>query len=100
MFTDIFSFLINILKLNKNDLIIIQENDYLYRVIHKYYYFDNFDELDNYLFQYNLFNVTLEKNFLPALCNDNVIIFDKYNLSDSILNNVTSLLKYDYRRLI
>lgn len=98
MFTDIFSNVINILKLNKNDLIIIQENDYLYRVIHKYYYFDNFDELDNYLFQYNLFNVTLEKkNFLPALCNDNVIIFDKYNLSDSILNNVTSLLKYDYK---
>lgn len=96
IFTDIYNTVLTILKLNKSDLIIIQENDYLYRVIHKYYYFNNFEELDNYLFQFNLFNVTLEKtNLLPSLYNNNVIIFDKYNFNDSILNNVNSLLKYE-----
>ena len=81
VFTDIFNNIINILKFNKNDLIIIQENDYLYRIIHKYYYFDTFEDLDNYLFQYNLFNIKLDKlNFLPSMFNNDVIIFDKLEI--------------------
>tara|TARA_B100001173_G_scaffold291463_1_gene282882 strand:- start:3090 stop:4874 length:1785 start_codon:yes stop_codon:yes gene_type:complete len=97
VFTDIFNNIIDILKFNKSDLIIIQENDYLYRIIHKYYYFDTFEDLDNYLFQYNLFNIKLDKlNFLPSMFNNDVIIFDKYNFSDTLLNNIESLLKYPY----
>ena len=96
IFTDIFENVIHILKFNKNDLVIIQEDDYLYRIIHKYYYFNSFEELDNYLFQFNLFNVTLcKKKFIPSIFNNDVIVFDKYTLNDSILNNVESLLKYE-----
>lgn len=97
IFTDIFDNVVNILQLNKKDLIIIQENDYLYRIIHKYYYFNDFEELDNYLFQYNLFNVSLKKtDFLVSILNNDVIIFDKYNLDDTILNNTETLLKFPY----
>ena len=95
IFTDILNNTTKILNLNKNEFIIIQENDYLYRIIHKYYYFDNFTELDNYLCKFNLFNITLEKlNFLPSIFNTDVIIFDKYDFNDSILNNTISLLKF------
>ena len=64
IFTDILNNTVTLLKLNKNDLIIIQENDYLYRIIHKYYYFNNYEELDNYLFHYNLFNICLKKKII------------------------------------
>lgn len=97
IFTDIFSNIVNILKLNKNDFIIIQESDYLYRIIHRYYYFNSFKELDNFLFKFNLYNVKLNKiNFLSTIFNDNIIIFEKYNLNDTILNNIETLLKYPY----
>lgn len=93
-FEDIFVHTINILKLNKNDFIVVQENDMIYRIIHKYYYFDSFKDLDNYLFTFNLFNVSLnQKNFLPSLLNTDIILFDKYDFNDSIINNTISLLK-------
>lgn len=96
IFLDILNTILKTLKLNKNDIIIIQENDYIYRIVHKYYYFENFTLLDEYIFKKNLHNIFLDKKqFLPALVNNDVVINEKYDLNDSILNNTISLLKYN-----
>ena len=83
------------LKFNKGDFIIIQENDICFRIIHKYLYVSSFENLDNFLFKHNLYNITLNKNqFLPCLYNNNIIITEKYNFEDSILNNINTLLEF------
>lgn len=86
--------ILNILKFKYDDFIIIQESDTYFLIIHKYIYVDNFESLDYYLFKLNLFNVTLDKNnFVNTINNQNIITFDKYNFSQSIINNTTDLQK-------
>jgi len=94
-FEDIFSNIVKVLKCNKNDFIIVRESDICFRIIHKYLYVSNFDKLDNFLFKHNLYNISLNKNnFLPSLHNDSVIVIEKYNFEDSILNNTNTLLEF------
>ena len=94
-FEDIFSHIIKVLKFNKNDFIVIQENDISFRIIHKYLYVSTFENLDNFLFKHNLYNITLHKSqFVPCLYNNDVIITEKYNFVDSILNNTDTLLEF------
>ena len=92
---DFYKILNNItLKLNLNidDLIIIQENDMEYRIIHKYLYIENYDKFDEYLFKFNITNINLEKkNYLPSILNNDVIINEKYNLNESILNYTVNM---------
>ena len=83
------------MKFNKGDFIIIQENDISFRIIHKYLYVNSYENLDNYLFKHNLYNITLYKTqFLSCLYNNDVIITEKYNFEDSILNNINTLLEF------
>ena len=94
-FDDIFCYIIKKLPFNKSDFIIIQETNYIYRLIHKYLYVNSYENLDNYLFKYNLYNITLNKvQFLPCLYNNDIIITEKYNFEDSILNNIDTLLEF------
>lgn len=94
-FEDIFSHIIKVLKFNKGDFIIIQENDISFRIIHKYLYVNSYENLDNFLFKHNLYNITLYKTqYLPSLYNNDVIITEKYNFEDSILNNINTLLEF------
>ena len=82
------------LKFNLNDLIIIQENDIKFRIIHKYLYFDNYNKCDEYLFKFNINNINLDKSiFIPSILNDDVLINEKYNFEISLLNN-TDNTKY------
>ena len=85
---------LNILKFKYNDLIILQELDTSFLIIHKYIYVDNFDSLDNYLFKFNLFNIILYKtDFINTINNKNILTFDKYDFSQCIINNTTDLQK-------
>ena len=94
-FGNIFSHITKVLKLNMCDFIIIQETDTKFRLIHKYLYVKYIEDLDNYLFKHNLYNITLHKTqFLPSLYNNDVIITEKYNFEDSILNNIDTLLEF------
>ena len=94
-FNDIFLHIVKVLKFNTNDFIIIQENDICFRIIHKYLYVSSFENLDNFLFKHNLYNISLHKNnLLPSLYNDSVIVIEKYNFEDSILNNTDTLLEF------
>ena len=94
-FNSIFSHITKILKLNMGDFIIIQESDIQFRIIHKYLYVESFEHLDHFLFKHNLYNITLNKSqFLPCLYNNDVIITEKYNFEDSILNNINTLLEF------
>ena len=86
--------ILTILNFKTNDLIIIQHNDLLFTIIHKYIYIDNYDSLDFYLFKHNIYNILLIKDqFIDTIHNQNIILFDKYNLSESILNNTLNLQK-------
>ena len=94
-FNSIFSNITKVLKLNMGDFIIIQESDIRFRIIHKYLYVESFELLDHFLFKHNLYNITLHKSqFLPCLYNNDVIITEKYNFEDSILNNINTLLEF------
>jgi len=94
-FNNIFSHITKVLKFNKNDFIIICENDICFRIIHKYLYVSSYENLDHFLFKHNLYNISLHKNeFLPSLYNNDVIITEKYNFEDSILNNTDTLLEF------
>jgi len=94
-FNSIFSNITKVLKLNMGDFIIIQESDIQFRIIHKYLYVESFEHLDHFLFKHNLYNITLNKSqFLPCLYNNDVIVTEKYNFEDSILNNIDTLLEF------
>ena len=95
-FDNILEYNIKILKFNINDLIIYQENDLKYVVIHKYYYIDNIDELNLYLLNLNLLKVkVIEENYIDLILNQDILKFEKYNLEDTIINNTKSLLKLE-----
>ena len=95
-FDSILNFIIHKLNIIINDLIIIQETDLLFRIIHKYFYVENIICLDKYLYNFNIFNVKIIKNdFIPTILNDNIIINEKYDFSETILNNVSELDKID-----
>ena len=93
-FDELLKYNINKLKFNINDLIIYQETNEKYCIIHKYYYVSNIEELNIYLINHNLINVkiTTEK-FQNTLLNNNILVNVKYNLEDILLNNVKNLLK-------
>ncbi len=96
LFEDILAYNIKILKFNINDLIIYQEDDLKYVIIHKYYYLDNIDELNLYLLNFNLLKIkVIEDNFIDLILNQNILTFDKSNLDDTIINNTISLLKLE-----
>lgn len=100
-FDEILNNVIRTLKLNYQDLIIIQETEYIYRIVHKYLYVDCFEDLDQYLFRYNLFNINLKKEqFIPSILNKSLILKEKYDFYDSILNNTESLLKLNTKTTI
>lgn len=85
---------IKILEFNDIDLIIIQENDLLYRIIHKYIYIEKYEDLDMFLFKKNLLNVILFKyDFLDTIYNNDIITFEKYNIEQTLLNNINGLNK-------
>ena len=95
-FDAILTYIIHKLNIKIDDLIIIQETDLLFRIIHKYFYIENIKLLDQYLYNFNIFNVKVEKNdFIPTILNDNIIIHEKYEFSETILNNVYGLDKLD-----
>lgn len=95
-FEDILAYNIKILKFNMNDLIIYQEDELKYVVIHKYYYMDNIDELNLYLLNLNLLKIkVIEDNFIDLILNQNILIFEKCDLNDTIINNIISLLKLE-----
>ena len=95
-FDDILEYNIKILKFNMNDLIIYQEDDLKYVIIHKYYYIDNIDELNLYLLNLNLLKIkVIEDNFIDLILNQNILIFEKCDLDDTIINNTISLLKLE-----
>ena len=79
-----------------NDLIIYQEDDLKYVVIHKYYYIDNIDELNLYLLNLNLLKIkVIEDNFIDLILNQNILTFENCDLNDTIINNTISLLKLE-----
>ena len=79
-----------------NDLIIYQEDDLKYVVIHKYYYIDNIDELNLYLLNLNLLKIkVIEDNFIDLILNQNILTFENCDLNDTIINNKISLLKLE-----
>ena len=85
-----------ILKFKYNDLIILQESDISFLIIHKYLYIDNLKSLDNYLFKHNIYNLILTNtDFIDTINNQNIIIYDKYNFSECIINNTNQLHKLD-----
>lgn len=93
-FEEILNYNINILKFKINDLIIYQEDNCKYKIIHKYYYINNINELNLYLFQYNLINIKIEiVDFVNTILNDNIIINTKHNLEDTLITNITDLLE-------
>lgn len=95
-FEDILAYNIKILKFNTNDLIIYQEDDLKYVVIHKYYYMDNIDELNLYLLNLNLLKIkVIEDDFIDLILNQNILTFEKCDLNDTIINNTISLLKLE-----
>lgn len=95
-FEDILAYNIKILKFNTNDLIIYQEDDLKYVVIHKYYYMDNIDELNLYLLNLNLLKIkVIEDNFIDLILNQNILTFEKCDLNDTIINNTINLLKLE-----
>ncbi len=95
-FEDILAYNIKILKFNMNDLIIYQEDDLKYVIIHKYYYIDNIDELNLYLLNLNLLKIkVIEDNFIDLILNQNILTFEKCDLDDTIINNTISLLKLE-----
>ena len=85
-----------ILKFKYNDLIILQESDISFLIIHKYLYIDNLKSLDYYLFKHNIYNLILTNtDFIDTINNQNIIIYDKYNFSECIINNTNQLHKLD-----
>ena len=85
---------IKILEFNDTDLIIIQESDLLYRIIHKYIYIEKYEDLDMFLFKKNLLNVLLFKDeFLSIIYNNDIITYEKYNIEQTLLNNINGLNK-------
>ena len=91
-FDSILNYIIKILKINIIDLIIIQESDLSFRIIHKYLYLDNILCLDQYLYNFNIFNVKINKiDYLSTIYNNNIIINEKYNFEETILNNTIGL---------
>ena len=95
-----FDFILNhtlkILNFSFSDLIIIQENDSLYRILHKFLYVPNITILDEYLFKKNLFNITLHKSeFISTILNDDIITSEKYDFKCSILSNIDGLDLFD-----
>ena len=95
-FEDILAYNIKILQFNINDLIIYQEDDLKYIVIHKYYYMDNINELNLYLLNLNLLKIkVIEDNFIDLILNQNILTFEKCDLNDTIINNTINLLKLE-----
>ena len=93
-FDSILNYIINKLNILIEDLIIIQESDLLFRIIHKYLYVENIKLLDQYLYNFNIFNVKIQKNdFIPTILNNDIIINEKYDFNETILNNVYGLDK-------
>ena len=85
-----------ILKFKYNDLIILQESDISFLIIHKYLYLNNIKSLDYYLFKHNIYNIILtNRDFIDTINNQNIIINDKYNFSECIINNTNQLHKLD-----
>ena len=86
--------IIETLHINKIDLIIINIRDKYFKIIHKYYYFESFYDLDIFLLKFNLYNITLFKNeFMECIFNFKYITNSKY-IEDIILNNVNELLLF------
>ena len=81
---------INLKKLNfdKKNLIIIKENDLIYKIIHKNYYFINFYEMINYLYNFNLLQIYYPyKNFTSCIVNSDIqTTFKKFD--ESIISNI------------
>ena len=95
-FEEILEYNIKILKFNINDLIIYQEDDLKYVIIHKYYYVDNINELNLYMLNFNLIKIKIiEEDFIELILNQNILEYDKYILEDTIINNTRSLLKLE-----
>ena len=95
-FDNILNNIINKLHFNLNDLIIIQETDLKFRIIHKYLHINNYDICDEYLFKFSIHNIHLEKyTFIPSILNNDIIINEKYNFDDSILNNINNTQLFD-----
>ena len=95
-FEDILAYNIKILKFNINDLIIYQEDDLKYVIIHKYYYMDNIDELNLYLLNLNLLKIkVIEDKFIDLILNQNILTFEKCDLDDTIINNTINLLNLE-----
>jgi hypothetical protein len=95
-FEEILNYNIKLLKFNLNDLIIYQETDYKFTIIHKYYYMNDINELSMYLVKLNLINIKIEtNNFLNTLFNDNIITYSNYIFEDTLINNIDTLLKLE-----
>ena len=79
---------LNKLNFNKKDIIIFKETDLIYKIIHKNYYFINFNEMINYLYNFNLLQIYYPyKNFTSCIFN-NDIQTDFKKFEQSIISNI------------
>ena len=86
------------LNFSIDDFIIIQEDFRDYRVVHKYLYINNYEELSSIFFNINTFQVNIEKKeWYNSILNNEIIMYDKYDFKDSLLNNVNDLLLYEFK---
>lgn len=95
-FEEILNYNIDKLGFDINDLIIYQEDELNYVIIHKYYYVDNMDELNIYLLRFNLIKIRIiTDKFINIILNKNIIIYEKYKLEETIINNISNLIRKD-----
>ena len=88
-FECILNYNLNLLNINYNNLIIIQESEKLYLIIHTKLYFNNLNLLTNYLFQYKLLFVLIPNDFfVSTILNIYNIEYPYSDLQLSIINNI------------
>ena len=88
-FECILNYNLKLLNINYKDIIITQESEHLYLIIHTKIYFNNLNSLTNYLFQYKLLFILLPNDsFVSSILNIYNIEYPYSDLKHSIINYI------------